>query len=167
MQAKEMIHIVEPFKNRLYRYALNILKDPMEAEDVVQEILIKIWKKIDQFKHIENKEAWCMTMTRNLSIDKKRKRKYHTESIENFHFVKDTNTTPYESMQSMDHMSSLERLIYQLPEKQRSVLHLRDVEGYTYKEIAAMADISVDQVKVYLHRARKQLRSQINRKDYE
>lgn len=168
MQMRELVHMITPFQQKLYRYALRIVGDHMEAEDVIQELLIKIWKKKDQFLAIDNKEAWCMTLTRNMSIDKTRKKKKHRASnIEDFYFIKDSSSTPYQSMESQDNMSKLQSIISGLTEKQQTVIHLRDVEGYSYKEISDITGYTVDQIKVYLHRARMILRKQINRSDYE
>ncbi len=168
MQMRELVHMITPFQQKLYRYALRIVGDHMEAEDVIQELLIKIWKKKDQFLAIDNKEAWCMTLTRNMSIDKTRKKKKHRASnIEDFYFIKDSSSTPYQSMESQDNMSKLQSIISGLTEKQQTVIHLRDVEGYSYKEISEITGYTVDQIKVYLHRARMILRKQINRSDYE
>lgn len=168
MQMRELVHMITPFQQKLYRYALRIVGDHMEAEDVIQELLIKIWKKKDQFLQIDNKEAWCMTLTRNMSIDKTRKKKKHRASnIEDFYFIKDSSATPYQSIESQDNMSRLQSIISGLTEKQQTVIHLRDVEGYSYKEISDITGYTVDQIKVYLHRARMILRKQINRSDYE
>jgi len=164
----ELVHMITPFQQKLYRYALRIVGDHMEAEDVIQELLIKIWKEKDQFLKIDNKEAWCMTLTRNMSIDKTRKKKKHRASnIEDFYFIKDGSATPYQTIESQDNMSRLQTLISGLTEKQQTVIHLRDVEGYSYKEISEISGYTVDQIKVYLHRARMILRKQINRRDYE
>lgn len=164
----ELVNIITPFQNKLFRYALRIVGDHMEAEDVIQELLIKIWKKKDQFIQIDNKEAWCMTLTRNMSIDKTRKKKKHrTANIDDFHFIKDGASSPYQTLESQDNLGRIGSLINELSEKQKTVIHLRDIEGYSYKEISVITGYTVDQIKVYLHRARLQLRNKINRSDYE
>ena len=161
MRVEDFTKIIDPIKDKLYRYSLRIVKDEMEAEDVVQEVIIKLWKKKEQFAEINNKEAWCMTLTRNLSIDKTRARKGHTESIENYHHVKDRARDPYAETKSSDMMKHIMELMDELPENQKSVLHLRDIEGYSYKEISEITTLSVDQVKVNLYRARKAMRDKL------
>lgn len=163
----ELVHIISPFQNKLFRYALRIVGDHMEAEDVIQELLIKIWKKKDQFLQVSNKEAWCMTLTRNMSIDKTRKKKYRTANIDDFHFIKDSASSPYQKLESQDNLGRIGSIISELNEKQQTVIHLRDIEGYSYKEISDITGYTVDQIKIYLHRARLQLRKKINRSDYE
>jgi len=158
MQDKEIMDLILPFKDKLYRFAYRIVGNSFEAEDIVQEILIKVWKKKEQFQQIDNKEAWCMTMTRNLSIDKKRARKMKTTSIEDFHHLRDSTDNPAISMERKETVDHVRSVINSLPEKQASVIHLRDIEGLSYKEIAIAMDLSLDQVKVVLHRARKALK---------
>lgn len=163
MRVEEFTRIIDPIKDKLYRYALRIVKDEMEAEDVVQEVIIKLWKKKEQFAEIDNKEAWCMTLTRNLSIDKTRSAKKggYKESIEDYHHLKDSTLDPYKATKSNDMMKRIMELMELLPENQKSVLHLRDVEGYSYKEISGITTLSVDQVKVNLYRARQSMRDKI------
>jgi len=162
MRVEEFTGIIDPIKDKLYRYALRIVKDEMEAEDVVQEVIVKLWKKKDQFTEIDNKEAWCMTLTRNLAIDKTRsKKRGRTESIEDYHHVKDSSLDPYKATKSNDMMKRIKEMMETLPDNQKSVLHLRDVEGYSYKEISEITTLSLDQVKVNLYRARKSMREKI------
>lgn len=133
----------------------------MAAEDVIQEVLVKVWQKKDELEHVENKEAWCMTVTRNLSLDKLRKKKYKHESVEEHYGIADGGMTPYEAANSNDVMQSIRKAMNELPEEQHRIVHLRDVEGYKYKEIAEITGHTVDQVKVYLHRARTTLRKKL------
>lgn len=157
----EINNMVLPYKDKLYRYAMRYVSDPMEAEDIVQEVLIKIWKKKDHFIQLDNPEAWCMTITRNLSIDKLRKKKAKTDPIEDYHHLRDRNMDPYTATRNNDTLSAIHELIEQLPKSQQAVIHLRDVEGFKYKEIAEITGTNIDSVKVNLHRARKTLKEKI------
>ncbi len=157
-----MLQAIMPIKDKMFRYAYRILGNQMAAEDVVQEVFIKVWSKKKEIQNIENKEAWCMTVTRNLALDKLRKKKYHHESVEDHFSLADTSMTPLESVQSNDTMSMIRSAINALPKDQRNVVHLRDVEGYSYKEIAEISGLTIEKVKVYLHRARISLRKQLS-----
>ena len=161
MQPKELSKMVIPFQDKLYRFALSIVGNTFEAEDVVQEVLIKIWKKKDSFIQIENKEAWCMTVTRNLAIDKRRRRKAIHEDVTTHYSISDNASNPEQVAEFNDTMSIIKSYIEKLPEGQKEVIHLRDIEGFTYKEISGISGLSVERVKVNLHRARKTLREQI------
>ena len=110
---------VLPLKNELYRLALRITLNPAESEDIVQETMIKVWNRRDQWDHIDSIEAYCLTICR---------------------------------------LALVRRLIDSLPEKQRSVMQLRDIEGKSYKEIADIMAISEEQVKVNIFRARQAIR---------
>ncbi len=156
-----------PFKDRLYRLALGIVGDTYDAEDIIQELLIKIWNRIDQYNEIENKEAWCMTVTRNLAIDKIRSRKASVQDIEDYSFLRDNDITPDKKLEDNDRMNSILSLVNELPEKQRMIVYLRDVEGYSYKEIAEITDYTLDFIKVSLHRARKTLKDALLKRNFK
>ena len=167
MQINEVMDLILPYKDKLFRFAKSMVGNNFDAEDIIQELLVKVWKKKDQFVDIDNKEAWCMTVTRNLSIDKIRSRKNKkTSNIEDFYHISDNNASPAVALEQKDALSNVMAMLNELPDNQRSVMHLRDIEGYTYKEISDMTGLSVDQVKVNLHRARKTLRSRLTNIEY-
>ncbi|MEL6124542.1 MAG: sigma-70 family RNA polymerase sigma factor [Bacteroidota bacterium] len=157
----ELVKTLAPLKNKLYRYALHIVRDVAVAEDVVQEVYIKVWKNASTLSTIENQEAWCMKVTRNLSLDKLRRKKHHTDALEDHYDLADDRITPDQQLESNDTMGLIRRAIAQLPDTQRQVIHLREIEGYSYKEIAEITEFSVDKVKVNLHRARLALREKL------
>jgi RNA polymerase sigma-70 factor (ECF subfamily) len=161
MQPKDLSKMVIPFQDKLYRFALSIVGNTFEAEDIVQEVLIKIWKKKDTFLQLDNKEAWCMTVTRNLAIDKTRTRKFKTEDISGHYSISDTSSRPDQITEFNDTMDLIKGYIEQLPEAQKEVIHLRDIEGFTYNEISEITGMPLERVKVNLHRARKSLREKI------
>lgn len=161
MRNQEIERMVIPFKNKLYRFALSIVGNTFEAEDVVQEVLIKIWKKKDEFVQIENKEAWCMTVTRNLAIDKRRSRKVIHEDVTEHYDISDHSSDPAQIAEFNDTLSRIKKIMDTLPPDQKEIIHLRDIEGCSYNEIADITGIPLERVKVNLHRARKSLRSQI------
>jgi RNA polymerase sigma factor (sigma-70 family) len=148
-------------KDKLYRFSLRITGNVMEAEDVVQEVFFKIWEKRDQMTDIQNPEAWCMTLTKNLSLDKLRSKHRNTTEISEAVYLTDSNTTPYQSSEKADLMDKIKDLMAVLPEKQKMVMHLRDIEGMTYDEIAVQLNMPLPQVKVYLHRARSFIREKM------
>lgn len=149
-----------PIRHKLYRFALRITGHTQEAEDVVQEVLEKVWKSSEaQTQAVNNWEAWCMTLTRNRSLDKSRavgqRRTASLQDVQEFHAP---TLNPAQQAESEDTVAFVKRLMQQLPEKQRLVIHLRDVEEQSYEEIAETLNISLDQVKINLHRARKSIR---------
>jgi RNA polymerase sigma-70 factor (ECF subfamily) len=150
-----------PFKDKVFRFVLGMVGDNMDAEDIMQELLIKIWRKKEQYTEIENKEAWCMTVARNMAIDKIRSRKMPASDIDGHRNISDSSSTPEQAYEQKEQMSNVMKLLDELPEKQKMIIHLRDVEGYTYQEIADMTESTLDFVKVSLHRARKALKEKL------
>ena len=138
---------VLPLKNELFRLALRITLNEAEAEDVVQETMIKVWNRRD--------------VCRNLALDKAKKMGNRSEGLEGSGgdpSDESFSADPERAAVLNDTMAILRRLMDSLPEKQRSVMHLRDVEGKSYKEIADVMGISQEQVKVNLFRARQAIR---------
>jgi RNA polymerase sigma factor (sigma-70 family) len=148
-------------KNKLYRFALRITGDNAEAEDVVQEVFIKVWHRLNELPNIQNTEAWCMTLTKNLSLDKLRSKHRRTEEIGEILQISDSESTPYETLAGKDMVDKIRHWMKLLPEKQQLVMHLRDIEDKTYEEISLILDMPMPQVKVNLHRARTAIRERI------
>ena len=148
-----------PYRDKVYRFVLRMVGNEMDAEDIMQELAIRIWKRREAFKVLENPEAWCMTVVRNLAVDKlrNRKKRQYIEVTEAYD-VSDNNRDPYEQVVAEDMMETLRKWMNQLPENQRMTLHLREVEGLTYQEIAEICDMSLEQVKSNIFRGRQALR---------
>ena len=149
-----------PLKNELFRLALRITLNPAEAEDVVQETMMKVWGRRDKWDEIESIEAFCLTICRNISLDKIKKAENQNVTLESEHDAPDNSysANPEEQAEQQDKIRLIRRLINKLPEKQRSVMQLRDFEGKSYKEIAQIMAISEEQVKVNIFRARQAIK---------
>jgi RNA polymerase sigma-70 factor, ECF subfamily len=150
-----------PVKNKLFRFSLRIVNDATEAEDIVQEVFINLWKNREHICQISNVEAWCMTATRNLSIDKLRSKHKRVDGIKPGFDLQDKAPDPYRQTVTNDIIGLVKKMMEQLPEKQKHIMHLRDIEGLSYQEIAGALELSLDQVKVNLFRARKAIRAQL------
>ena len=154
-----------PLKNDLYRMALRIMMNAAEAEDVVQETMMKVWNRRDQWEQIESIEAFCLTICRNLSLDKVRRMDNQTQSLDAAYDPKDlgVSSNPEEQAIQSDRIRLVRQMISQLPEKQRSCMQLRDMEGKSYKDIATILDITEEQVKVNIFRARQTIREKFKK----
>ncbi len=161
MSLKEFREQILPIKNKLFRFALRIVEDAAEAEDVVQEVFIKLWKHREKMEEIQNVEAWCMRATRNQAIDKLRSKHKRVESLDAKYDTKDESASPFQITAMKDTFQHIKKLINQLPEKQKLVMHLRDIEGLTYQEIADTLSLPLGQVKVNLFRARQNIRAEL------
>jgi RNA polymerase sigma-70 factor (ECF subfamily) len=153
---------VLPVKNKLFRFAFRLLGSSEEAKDVVQEVLIKVWNGREQMADVQNMEAWCMRITKNLSLDRLRsKQRRTTGPIEEGFEIRQEEMTPHERTEIHENMQRINQMIAALPEKQRQVIHLRDIEGYSYNEICDMLELDMNQVKVNLFRARHAVREKL------
>ena len=160
---------VLPLKNELFRLALRITLNRAEAEDVVQETMIKVWNRRDHWDEIESIEAFCLTICRNISLDKMKKAENQNQSLQEGHDAPDLSYTsnPEEQAMQRDRIQLIRHLIDHLPEKQRSCMQLRDFEGKSYKEIAQVLGISEEQVKINIFRARQTIKQKyIETEDY-
>lgn len=159
MDVETFTREIIPYKNKLYRIALRIVGNNAEAEDVVQEVFIKLWKKKDELHQLKNKEAWCVTMTKNLSIDKTRSKHHQYGFVALGMDLVDQAVTPDKITESNDTMSRLRKLMDTLPDKYRRVMEMRDIEGNTYKEISEALNMPLEQVKVNIFRARQKMKN--------
>ena len=147
---------VLPLKNELFRLALRITLNRAEAEDIVQDTLIKVWNRREEWNAIDSIEAFSLTVCRNLSLDRIKKKGNDNDSLEDVKAAEPlTSSNPQDRMIQTDKVRLIRQIVDGLPEKQRSCMQLRDFEGKTYKEIACVLDISEEQVKVNIFRARQ------------
>ncbi len=161
MTERRFQELVLEQKDRLFRYALRIVGNEAEAEDVVQEVFIKLWNQRQYADQIDNLEAWLTTLTRNQSIDKVRSKHRRTEPIDKRFDMKDAQISPHRQTELNETLELVKTWIDELPPKQKEIMHLRDIEGLAYKEIAQMLGLTLDQVKVNLFRARQAIRQKM------
>ena len=147
---------VLPLKNEIFRLALRITLNRAEAEDIVQDTLIKVWNHRYEWENIDSIEAFSLTVCRNLSLDRIKKKENNNDSLEEVKVAEPlASSNPQDRMIEEDKISLVKQIVDALPEKQRSCMQLRDFEGKSYKEIAEILEISEEQVKVNIFRARQ------------
>lgn len=155
-----------PLKNVLYRLARRITFNHEEAEDIVQDTMIKVWNKRDDWQEIDSIEAFSLTICRNLALDRMKKADNDSHAAaDEVSGQADTAATPYERAVQQDRMETVKRIIDSLPEKQKSCMQLRDFEGKTYREIAGILGVSEEQVKVNIFRARQTVKKKFKEID--
>lgn len=157
---------VLPLKNKLFRLALRITLNREEAEDVVQDTLIKVWNNRENWQQLDSIEAYSLTIARNLSLDRIKKMDNNNDSLDDAKNERlDQTSTPSEKMILKDKVDIVKKLIDELPEKQRCCLQLRDIEGKAYKDIAHILNITEEQVKVNIFRARQTVKQRFQQFD--
>lgn len=156
MTVAEFNQAVDLFSDGLYRFALKMLEDTDDAQDIVQEVFLRVWEKRDQIEGTKIK-SYLFTATYHLCIDFIRKSK-QTQSLDD---ILDEPSTEPRYLVGLKNL--LELILKQMPPVQRAVLMLRDYEGYSYEEIGHITGLSESQVKVYIYRARLYVKKRIEK----
>jgi RNA polymerase sigma-70 factor (ECF subfamily) len=163
--------LIQQYKNKIYSYSLFMLKDKMDADDVTQEVMIRIWQNIDKFNLLASR-TWIMKTTNNLCIDYLRRRQASfernysiSEEIEDEYGSESTEHNPYLTVHLKMMASKVKEAIGFLPENLKSVFVLYEIQGMKYKEISKALDLPINSVKVYLLRARKKLHEELKQYD--
>lgn len=160
MNHLEFINLVQPFKDKLYRLAHRLLVSAEEAEDVTQEMLLRLWTKKEILNQYKSVEAFAMTMTKNYCLDQLKSKRASHLKIEKADFV-DNSTQLSNQLESNDSLNWIDKIMKQLPEQQKLVIQLRDIEQYDFNTIAEMLDMNETAVRVTLSRARKTIREKM------
>ncbi len=163
MDTEQFKKDILPFQNKLYRYALSIVLEIDLAKDIVQEVFLKVWTKRAELKDVVNKEAWCVRITRNLALDKLKaaNRKNVDLKYAANHFVGDAN--PATQLEEQDLTASIYEAMKDLSPQQKEIFRLRDLLGYSNKEIKELMDLKDSQVKVNLFRARQKIKAKLGK----
>ena len=163
MQQKEFINMVMPFRDKLYRMAKRLLVSREEAEDATQEVLLKLWTKSESMSNYRSVEAFAMTMTKNFCLDRLKSKQAGNLKLVHSNY-QDENTSVQKKIEAKDSVNWVEKIMNELPEQQKMVLQLRDIEDYDYDEIAEMLDMKPTAIRVTLSRARKAVREKLMEK---
>jgi RNA polymerase sigma-70 factor (ECF subfamily) len=151
---------VFPLKDKIFRFARRLMTVHADAEDVTQEVFLKLWNKKTELKSISNIEAYAITMTRNVCIDRMRTAKAPMTSLEGPD-IRSAQPDPLDRADQAYSRRLVHQIIGRLPVQQKMILQLRDIEGYEYDEIARVMELNVNTVRVNLSRARKAVKDEL------
>lgn len=154
---------VLPLKDKIFKLALRITLSRAEAEDIVQDVLIKVWNRRDDLAEVDSIEAYSLTVCRNLSLDRLQRKENDNVNLDDAPPTEADDAPPDLQMIRNERIDNIKRLIERLPIPQRAAMQLRDMEGKTYKEISAITGQTEEQVKVNIFRARQYIRKQIEK----
>ena len=155
MKKHEYNFVIDELSAQLYRYAFHFLRNQEDAKDIIQDVFEKMWLNRKTIE-LETVKPWLYRCTHNAMVNFIAK-KSRTSYMSNQELPK--TTSPFDS--SFESMQVVDRMVSILPPTQKSIILLRDIEGYTYKEIGLILDLSASQVKVYLFRARMKIKKQL------
>ncbi len=157
--AEFKIHVL-PVKDKIFRLAKRILNDIEDAEDVIQEVFYKLWERKEEISGYRSIEAFAMTVTKNLCLDRIKAKGYRNEPIGEWNTPAD-HRSPEKIVELKDEIGMVHALISRLPEQSRIIIQLRDIEGMEFDEIAEIMQMKPNAVRVALSRARKSIKEQV------
>ena len=146
-----------PIREKLYHVAHKMLVDEQEAEDAVQEVLLKLWNIRDSLDAYDSPAAFATTVTKNHCLDRL-KVKNRQESLDESFYTRAGNDNPYLQLERKNTEEILQKIIANLPSLQQAIIRMKDMEEYEVEEIAEITGTKVEAVRVNLSRARKKVR---------
>ena len=157
MELKEFKITVLPLRAKLMGYARKLTDEPEDAEDAVQEVLLKLWNKRLELEQYRSIEAFAMTLTHNICIDMWRCKRNDTLSLDIVQAASPTGT-PERLLEIKDEIHLMHEIIDSLPNLQRTIMRMKDIEGYETDEIAEITGCGPEAIRSNLSRARKKVR---------
>ncbi len=157
MELKEFKITVLPLRPKLLNYARKLTDEPEDAEDAVQEVLLKLWNKRLELEQYRSIEAFAMTLTHNICIDMWRCKRNDTLSLDIVQAASPTGT-PERLLEIKDEIRLMHEIIDSLPNLQRTIMRMKDIEGYETDEIAEITGCGPEAIRSNLSRARKKVR---------
>lgn len=163
MNQKAFLQIVMPFRDKVFRLAKRLLVSQEEAEDATQDLYMKLWNNRIQLETYNNVEAYAMTITKNYCLDRLKSKQAGNLSLVHSNF---SSSSPdlQQSLEIQDSVNMVQDLINELPEQQKMVIQLRDIEQYDYDEMERILDMSQAAIRTNLSRARKSIREGLMQK---
>ncbi|REH48879.1 RNA polymerase sigma-70 factor (ECF subfamily) [Tenacibaculum gallaicum] len=160
MNQSDFLKVVLPFKDKVFRLAKRLLVSTEEAEDATQELYFKLWRNREKLSNYKNVEAFAMTMTKNYCYDRLKSKQASNLTLVHSNY-KEKDTPLEKRVEHNDSVNRVHELIDKLPEQQKIIIQLRDIEQYDFEEICKMVDMKPTAVRVALSRARKAIRQEL------
>lgn len=163
MNQNTFIRLINPVKDKMYRLALRLLISKESAEDATQEVFLKLWNGNAKIKDYANLEAFAMTVTRNYCLDQlKSKQNSNLKMIHNNYESHERSI--HDQLEITDELEQVSLIIESLPEQQKIIFQLRDIEQYEFEEIAEITKMNETAIRVALSRVRKKIREELLKK---
>ncbi|ATA74268.1 putative RNA polymerase sigma factor rfaY [Capnocytophaga canis] len=152
---------IRPFQDKIFRFAKRLLLSSDEAEDVSQDILMKLWQQRNTMETIKNWEAYAMTLTKNLCYDRLKAKSSDNISLSHITYQAENEISLQKQVEARDLLEQVKNIINGLSEQQRMIMQLRDIEQYEFEEIEKITGIKEATIRVILSRARKTIRESL------
>lgn len=162
MNQKEFMQVVNPFKDKIFRLAKRLLISVEEAEDATQEVMVKLWNKNESLDEYKSVEAIAMTMTKNYCLDQLKSKRANNLSIVHNNFT-DREASLQQKIEAIDTWNWVEKIMNDLPEQQKIIVQLRDVEEMEFEAISKIMNMNEQAVRTALSRARKTIREKMTK----
>ncbi|MFV8374111.1 RNA polymerase sigma factor [Flavobacterium sp. LB1P71] len=162
MNQNEFVLLISPFKDKVFRLAKRLLISTEEAEDATQEVWVKLWSKNKNLEDFNSVEAFAMTITKNYCLDQLKSKRAGNMKIVHNNFT-DSQASLDKKVEDIDSLNWVEKIINQLPEQQRLLIQMRDIEHYEFAAIAEIVNMNETAIRVALSRARKTIRESMTK----
>ena len=163
MPASLFKQLLLPLYPRLQRVALRLLGNAEDAEDMVQEVYMKLWSKRDALPDVQDVEAYCVTLTKNMCIDRLRMAEVEKEDVDEVPTMLAATDDVEAQVERRDAVEQVKQIIETLPEHQQQVITLRDMEDCSFEEIAEQTGLTAVNIRMLLSRARKTIRERLKK----
>lgn len=159
MNQQEFLDLVLPLRQKIFRLSKRLLTSTEEAEDATQEVLIKMWNKNKELEKYNSIEAMMMTITKNYCLDRLKSKQASNLQLVHSNYSNRDNLE--KQTEDKDKLNWVEKIINELPDNQKMIVQLREIEELEFEEIAQIMKMSETNVRVILSRARKTIREQM------
>ena len=166
MTIKEYNSFIDSDSRKLYAFAYKMLKNQQESEDIVQNVLVKLWKKRDELDNINNLKTLALTMTKNECIDVLRRWRFSEKNDVDSTAQQETSDSlsPLENMVSDETRNMMRQIISDMESPYKEIITMREIEGLPYEEIAGMTSLTVNNLRVIVSRARQMIKEEYLKK---
>ncbi|TVZ27964.1 RNA polymerase sigma-70 factor (ECF subfamily) [Gillisia sp. Hel_I_86] len=160
MNQHTFLRLIDPVKDKMFRLALRLLISKEAAEDATQEVILKIWNLKHKVKDYANLEAFMISVTKNYCLDQLKARSNNNLRIVHTNY-ENNEVSVHKLAELNDEIEQIERIVEMLPEQQKVIFQLRDIEEYDYSEIAEITKMKEPAIRVALSRARKKIKEEL------
>jgi len=163
MNQNTFINLIDPVKDKMYRLALRLLISKESAEDATQEVFLKLWNGNKKIKDYANLEAFAMRVTRNYCLDQLKSKQNSNLKIAHTNY-ESKEASVHDQIEVLDELAQVSQIVANLPEQQRTIFQLRNIEQYEFEEIAKITKMNETAIRVALSRVRKKIREELLKK---